>query len=92
MPHEQYVARFGEPRKLRGEGAPTLKLSAGATVDVFTVKDNCVGCNMCALACPVEGCITMKEIPSAKPAMSWNQYQELLAAGAVERIEPKHLH
>ena len=44
---------------------------------------------MCALACPVEGCITMKEIPTGKPAMNWTQYQELLAAGKIARIAPK---
>jgi dihydropyrimidine dehydrogenase (NAD+) subunit PreA len=91
LPKDAYMARFGEPRKLRGEGAPTLKLSAGGSVDVFTVKDNCVGCNMCALACPVEGCITMKEVPTGKPSMNWNQYQTMLAAGEIEKIEPKHI-
>jgi dihydropyrimidine dehydrogenase (NAD+) subunit PreA len=79
IPRGEYVARFGEPRKLRaGEAAPAMDLDTGGTVDVFTVKlDACVGCNMCALACPVAGCITMKEIPSGKPPLSWNQYQAL---------------
>jgi dihydropyrimidine dehydrogenase (NAD+) subunit PreA len=77
MPRAEYVARFGEPRKLRGEAAPQLKLSEGAEIDVFTIKeDACVGCNMCALACPVEGCITMKEIDTGKPPMSWDDYQK----------------
>jgi dihydropyrimidine dehydrogenase (NAD+) subunit PreA len=90
MPMPDYIARFGEPRKLRGEAAPQLKLSADGTVDVFTIKlEECVGCNMCALACPVEGCITMKEVPSSKPSMNWNEYQQLLAAGKVQKIEPK---
>jgi hypothetical protein len=44
---------------------------------------------MCALACPVEGCITMEEIPSGKPAMNWNQYQSQLNEGKVRKIEPK---
>jgi dihydropyrimidine dehydrogenase (NAD+) subunit PreA len=58
---------------------------------VFTIKvEECVGCNMCALACPVEGCITMKEVRTGKPTMNWNQYQTLLAAGKVAKIEPKH--
>ncbi|MEL6640902.1 MAG: NAD-dependent dihydropyrimidine dehydrogenase subunit PreA [Pseudomonadota bacterium] len=31
---------------------------------VFTVKDEeCVACNLCVNVCPVEGCITMKELP-----------------------------
>lgn len=31
---------------------------------VFTVKDEeCVACNLCVNVCPVEGCITMRELP-----------------------------
>ncbi len=31
---------------------------------VFTVKDDeCVACNLCVNVCPVENCITMKELP-----------------------------
>jgi dihydropyrimidine dehydrogenase (NAD+) subunit PreA len=30
---------------------------------VFTVKDDeCVACNLCVNVCPIEGCITMKEL------------------------------
>ena len=31
---------------------------------VFTVKDDeCVACNLCVNVCPVENCITMRELP-----------------------------
>ena len=100
MNKEDYVARFGEPKKSRADqNAPAMALSthepvaaakAAPPIDVFTIKaDTCVGCNMCALACPVEGCITMDEIPTGKPPMSWNQYQALLAEGKIEKIKPK---
>ena len=31
----------------------------------------CVGCNLCALVCPVEGCITMEQVPNGLPKESW---------------------
>jgi dihydropyrimidine dehydrogenase (NAD+) subunit PreA len=34
-------------------------------------EPECVGCNLCALVCPVPGCITMEEIPSGK-SETWN--------------------
>ena len=37
---------------------------------------------------PVEGCITMKEVDTGKPPMTWNEYQKLLAEGKVEKIRP----
>jgi dihydropyrimidine dehydrogenase (NAD+) subunit PreA len=32
----------------------------------------CIGCNLCALVCPVDGCITMEEISAGAPAQTWN--------------------
>ena len=91
LPRANYVEKFGEPRKMKGEAAPAMDLNAGGgTIDVFTVnRSACVGCNMCALACPVDGCITMKEVPTDKPPMSWNQYQTGIADGSIAKIPPK---
>ncbi|MGC4004609.1 MAG: NAD-dependent dihydropyrimidine dehydrogenase subunit PreA [Pirellulales bacterium] len=91
LPGDEYVAKFGAaPCKLRGEAAPNMALDAGGkSIDVFTINDACVGCNMCALACPIDGCITMKEIPTDKPSMNWQQYQSMLKAGAIQKIPPK---
>src|SRR5262249_9144816 len=37
------------------------------------VNDDCVGCNLCALVCPVENCITMERVDNGKPYMTWGQ-------------------
>ncbi len=36
-------------------------------------EGECVGCNLCALVCPVDGCITMKRIDVGLPRQSWEQ-------------------
>ncbi|MFS8066840.1 MAG: NAD-dependent dihydropyrimidine dehydrogenase subunit PreA [Byssovorax sp.] len=45
--------------------------SEGARVP-YVDEDECIGCNLCALVCPVQGCITMKELPSGKGPETWN--------------------
>ena len=36
-------------------------------------EDECVGCNLCWLVCPVEDCITMERIDNGRPPESWEQ-------------------
>jgi dihydropyrimidine dehydrogenase (NAD+) subunit PreA len=36
-------------------------------------EEECVGCNLCWLVCPVEDCITMEKIDLGKPPESWEQ-------------------
>ena len=33
-----------------------------------------VGCNLCYLACPVDGCITMVRQETGAPAMTWEHH------------------
>jgi len=39
-----------------------------------TVKeDDCVGCDLCALVCPVDGCISMVRVDDASVSKTWNE-------------------
>ena len=41
-------------------------------------EDECVGCNLCALVCPVDGCITMERVETGRPFESWEQRTQAL--------------
>ena len=38
------------------------------------IEEDCVGCNLCSLVCPVENCITMTEIPTGHEPLTWETY------------------
>jgi dihydropyrimidine dehydrogenase (NAD+) subunit PreA len=90
VPVREWVKNNGHQAQIHRSGGVEVLPGAGDDIiNVFTIKeDMCVGCNMCSLVCPVEGCITMKEVDSGKPPMTWNDYQALLAQGKVAKIEP----
>jgi dihydropyrimidine dehydrogenase (NAD+) subunit PreA len=49
--------------------APLMKPSRVPRVD----EEECVGCNLCWLVCPVEKCITMEQVDTGRPAQTWAQ-------------------
>ena len=42
----------------------------------FVDEEHCVGCNLCAHVCPVPDCITMVEVDSGQPRLSWKDFQK----------------
>jgi dihydropyrimidine dehydrogenase (NAD+) subunit PreA len=89
VPTAEYLRNNGQVQVVRSGGVEVLPGAGGETINVFTIKqDLCVGCNLCSLVCPVECCITMREVETGKPPMTWNQYQAQLAEGKVEKIRP----
>jgi dihydropyrimidine dehydrogenase (NAD+) subunit PreA len=48
-------------------------VQANGTRKYEVKKEECVGCNLCEITCPVEGCITMVEHDSGKAYMNWTQ-------------------
>lgn len=90
LPVREFVQRNGNRAHLHRSGGVEVLPGAGDDrINIYTIKDEtCVGCNLCSLVCPVERCITMKEVDTGKPPMSWDEYQAMLAAGQTEKIRP----
>jgi dihydropyrimidine dehydrogenase (NAD+) subunit PreA len=49
-------------------------------------ETECVGCNLCALVCPVDECITMVRVDSGVAAQTW---EERTSRGAACAMEPR---
>jgi dihydropyrimidine dehydrogenase (NAD+) subunit PreA len=71
------IPRLDPPRSAIGPYATTLDRIP--RVD----ETECVGCNLCSLVCPVDGCITMVERDTGLPPETWAQ-----RIGGVESCEP----
>mgnify|MGYP005847527723 CR=1 FL=1 len=97
-PLAEYEARMGTllsnggPKHFDTSGGKrTLPGLGDGRVNVYEInQDTCVGCNLCSLVCPVNGCIEMVEQDRPEmPHLTWREYQARLAAREIERLPPK---
>jgi dihydropyrimidine dehydrogenase (NAD+) subunit PreA len=87
------LAELQETGKTRGlvtsGSRQSMPGAGGGYVNLFEVdQERCVGCNLCSLLCPVQGCISMVPQDTGLAPMTWSQYQERLARGEVEVMHP----
>jgi dihydropyrimidine dehydrogenase (NAD+) subunit PreA len=55
-----------------------LKLTGETNERLWPVvrEEDCVGCDLCSRVCPVDDCISMVEIDTGRPHISWNKLVE----------------
>jgi dihydropyrimidine dehydrogenase (NAD+) subunit PreA len=54
----------------------SINIQQGNPYNTYTIKeDECVGCNLCKLVCPVAECITMEEHRVAPDYINWKMWQ-----------------
>jgi len=63
------IPKLDHARAVNGSEPYATPLARIPRVD----EDECVGCNLCSLVCPVEGCITMEQVETHLAAQSWAQ-------------------
>lgn len=70
--HGQNARLQASPAVVHPEGNGRQGAPVGVRVPVVDEAE-CIGCNLCALVCPVEGCITMEEIAVNAPEQTWKE-------------------
>jgi dihydropyrimidine dehydrogenase (NAD+) subunit PreA len=69
----------------RRQGAGSGNGSRSPVVEI--IQEACVGCNLCSQVCPVQGCITMQQVPNTFAPANWKEY----SAGQ-KKLAPRSEH
>lgn len=51
----------------------TLQVKDEMIMQPTVREEDCVGCDLCSKVCPVDDCITMVQIDTGRPHITWNQ-------------------
>lgn len=89
IPETEWMASTDGRTALISGGNQVMAGAGAGYVNQYEIKEeSCVGCNLCSLVCPVDGCISMVEMASSVPSMTWSEYQRRLTSGEMEKIKP----
>jgi dihydropyrimidine dehydrogenase (NAD+) subunit PreA len=51
----------------------TLQVNGNDMMQPVVREEDCVGCDLCSRVCPVDDCISMVEIETGRPHITWNE-------------------
>jgi dihydropyrimidine dehydrogenase (NAD+) subunit PreA len=60
----------------------SIAYTRGAERRYEILEEECVGCNLCAHVCPVDDCISMVEVETGRPPVTWKDHPNNPSAAA----------
>jgi dihydropyrimidine dehydrogenase (NAD+) subunit PreA len=77
----------------------TLSVNGAEMMQPVVREEDCVGCDLCSRVCPIDDCISMVEIDTGRPHITWNElttkHPEVLEWDKMEEYRKKakiHIH